>query len=324
MRSSCARTLALPALCLCAALLRAGGALADDTTKDAGKHFARAVSLYGEADYRAALVEFKRAYAASPHTSVLYNIGETQYQLQDYATALTTFERYQAESSSSDPRRAEVEGDVEVLRARVGHLAIVTIPAGADVMIDDQATGRTPLERPVLVSIGHRRVVASLPGRPSVTRYVDVATDDNLAITLQVPDGTPAAPPGASKSLPTLPPVVDAPPSQSGAPWRVAGWTATGLLTAGAVTLGVLADKASRDLASARGAYPASPATLNHDSMLTATYSIVADSLALAAGVVGAITFVSTVASASSHKGGSERALRVTLGPASARLDVSF
>jgi len=309
---------------LCGPTLLSAGASADDgpaAVREAGKHFQRAVSLYGEADYRAALVEFKRAYAGSPHVSVLYNIGETQYQLQDYAAALTTFERYLAESGSADPHRAEVESTVETLRSRVGHLSVVTIPPGADVTVDDQAAGRTPLDRPLLVSIGRRKVIASMTGRPPVMKLVDVATDDNVSLTLQLQDATQPAPARAPAPALTLPPLQD-PPSHAGTTWRIVGWATTGVLAAGALTMGLLADKASSDLSAARNAYPATPATLNHDATLTSTYSLVADSLAVAAAVVGSITLVSTFAASGDHA--PVQAARVVIGPGSARLDVTF
>ena len=97
------------------ALLPANRASADEGAHEAGKHFQRAVALYGEADYRAALVEFRRAYALSPNAAVLYNVGEAEYQLQDYAGALQTFEHYLTESSPSDAHHAEVESNVNVL-----------------------------------------------------------------------------------------------------------------------------------------------------------------------------------------------------------------
>lgn len=312
---------------LCAALLLAAVASADDgaaAVREAGKHFQRAVALYGEADYRAALVEFKRAYAGSPHVSVLYNIGETQYELQDYAAALTTFERFLAESPSTDPHRGEVESNVEVLRARVGHLTVVTIPPGADLTVDDQAAGRTPLDRPMLVSIGHRKIVASIAGRPSVTKYVDVATDDNLSVTLQLQDVPAPAAPRPALPLLARSPAEETPPSHAGSTWRIVGWTATGLLTAGAVTMGLLADKASNDLSTARASYPVSAATLNHDASLTSTYSAVADSLAVGALLVGGITLTSTVVAASSGDHASDHAARLELGPTSARFDLTF
>jgi hypothetical protein len=317
------------ALALCAAgLLRPSLSLADDSSnrQAAFRHFQRAVTLYGEADYRAALVEFKRAYALAPNPAVLYNVGEAQYQLQDYAGALTTFEHFLAEASSGDGHRTEVEGDVEVLRARVGHISLTTVPPGAEIAIDDQPTGKTPLDRSLLVSIGRRKVVASLPGRPAVTRFVDVAADDNLTVTLQLPDAAePASPPPPRTELPTRP-LDPAPASHGGSTLRFLGWTATGVLAAGAVTSGILGLRESHDLEASRAAFPASSETLNREAQLTTTYSIVADSLAAAAIVVGGITLFSTWMSPSSSpsRRGSATTTQVVLGPASARVEMTF
>ncbi|MGD0525209.1 MAG: PEGA domain-containing protein [Polyangiaceae bacterium] len=310
-----------------AALLATTAARADDASnRQAFKHFQRGVALYGEADYRAALVEFKRAYSVAPNPAVLYNVGETQYQLQDYAGALTTFEHFLAETAPGDAHRTEVEGDLETLRARVGHLTITTIPTGADVTIDDQPVGKTPLDRAVLVSIGHRKVMASLTGRPATTRYVDVAADDTLTVTIQLPE--PSVPTAA------LAPRLDAPPrssetttpSHGSGTLRWIGWTATGALAAGAVTSGILGIRESHELEAARATYPVSSQTLNHDAQLTTAYSIVADSLAAAAIVVGSVTLLSTWLSPapSAPTRGSTGTTRVVLGPTAARLEMTF
>ena len=295
----------------------------DASARDAGKHFQRGVALYGEADYRAALVEFKRAYAQSPNVAVLYNVGETEFQLQDYAAALTTFRRYLAEAASSETHHAEVENNVEVLRSRVGHMNITTVPAGADVTVDDQLVGKTPLDE-VLVSIGHRKVIASLAGRQPVLRYVDVAAEDNVAVTLPFAAGGTVGDDGALRATPAGDP---SPPSHAGPALRIAGWVATGVLAGGALTFGLLAEKAGSDLKTARNTYPTTASTLNHDASLASTFSIVADSLTIAAVVVGGITLYSTFSSASSSSTpvrGSLGTTRVMLGPASARLDMTF
>jgi tetratricopeptide (TPR) repeat protein len=299
---------------------------AEEGAREAGKHFQRGVALYGEADYRAALVEFKRAYALSPNAAVLYNVGETEYQLQDYAGALITFERYLGESSPLETHRAEVESNVDVLKARVGHVTITTTPAGADVTIDDQAIGKTPLDKAVLVSVGHRRIIASMAGRLPVTRYVDVATDDNLPVSLQLPaqesaGQTAATAPSSSTGATDIPSY-----SRTGATLRTAGWISTGVLAAGAATFGILALKDSSDLKTARGTFPASQDTLSHYASLTTRYSILADSLGAGALVIGGITLVSTLTSSSSSAAlhGSTGGARVLVGPASARLEVTF
>jgi hypothetical protein len=291
------------------------------STHEAAKHFQRGVALYGETDYRAALVEFKRAYSIAPNAAVLYNVGETEFQLQDYAAALTTLQQYLAESSPSDSHRAEVEGSVEVLRARVGHVTVTTSPTGADVSIDDQAVGKTPLERPVLVSIGHRKVIASMPGRPPVTRYVDVAADDNVPVALQLaaPADTAGAPSRATIAH-------DPEPSGGGSTLRAIGWIGTGILGAGAVTFAVLADQESKTLQNARASYPVASATLTQESRLTTTYAVLADSLAGAAVVLGGVTLFSMLTShdAGPRVRGGAPGVQVGVGPGSARLEVTF
>jgi tetratricopeptide (TPR) repeat protein len=301
-------------------------ARADDTpaTHEAAKHFQRGVALYGETDYRAALVEFKRAYATSPNVAVLYNVGETEYQLQDYASALSTFERYLGEASPTDPHRAEVEGTVEILRARVGHLAISTNPPGADVTVDDVAVGKTPLDKSVLVSIGRRKVVAALPGRPPISRYVDVAADDTVpvALFLPAPEPSPASSSLSSSSAAHLEPSGS---GSLGRTLRTVGWLTAGASALGAITFGVLAMRESSELQSARASYPTTAGTLQNDANLTQTYSLLADSLTAAAIVIGGITIVSTFTSpSSSTKRGMLGTTNVSLGPGSARFEMSF
>jgi hypothetical protein len=312
-------------LALAVLLACRGSAFADEGAREAGKHFQRAVALYGEADYRAALVEFKRAYAISPNAAVLYNVGEAEFQLQDYAAALGTFEKYLAEASPSESHRAEVEGNVEVLRARVGHVTVTTSPAGADVTIDDQPVGRTPIERPVLVSVGHRKVMASMPGRSPVVRYVDVATDDNLPVALQLPaaDAQSVAPTSAMASLsPTA--TEPARSSRPGATLRTIGWITTGALAVGAGTFGVMAIMKESDLKYARTTYPTSQAALSQDASLVGRYSVLADSLGAAALVIGGITLATTLSASSSSKTGSRGGAELVRGLGSARIQGTF
>jgi hypothetical protein len=291
--------------------------------REAAKHFERGVALYGETDYRAALVEFKRAYALAPNTAVLYNIGEAQFQLQDYAGALGTFTRYIEESAPGDPHRGDVETNLEVLHSRVGHLSVTTVPPGADITLDDQPVGKTPFEDRLLVSVGHRKVTASMVGHATLTRYVDVAADDNMSVTLDLgAAGAGASNPTSAQSS-ALRATDGSPPGNGGETLRIVGWVATGVLAAGAGVSGGLALKESSDLRASRSTYPVSSATLKRDSNLTWTYSVLADSLAIAAALVGGVTLVSTV-STLTHKRSSVREARVWLGPSSANFEMKF
>src|SRR5689334_10544983 len=108
---------------------------------DADAHYKRAVGLFGEGDYSVALIEFKRAYEIAPAFQVLYNIGETYYQLQDYAGALRTLEKYLADGGDKVPadRRAEVQKEIEKLRLRVARVEIAITTPGVEISVDDVA-----------------------------------------------------------------------------------------------------------------------------------------------------------------------------------------
>src|SRR5215831_6647263 len=227
---------ALLGLLLVTSLAR--GAAAQDRVevqREASKHFQRGVALYGEADYGGALVEFKRASELSPNPTVLFNIGQTEYQMRDYAAALKTFERYLAEAPANATNRSEVENAVKVLRSRVGRLTVTTDPAGADVSIDDVSVGKTPFAKPVLVGVGRVKVVASIPGRAVATRYVDVAADDDVSVALALSTApvasaapAPAAAGGAVVDVPVEAAPTSGPPRWHGAGWVVAGAAASG------------------------------------------------------------------------------------------------
>lgn len=303
--------------------LTAAPALAETpaAVKKAGKHFQRGVVLYNEADYRAALVEFRRAYEVAPNPAVLYNIGQTYYQLQSYAQALTTFERYLAEAGDAAPHRKEVDETVEVLRARVGKLNLTLNREGCEVTVDDELVGKSPLGEPVLVSIGRRKIIAMCEGRPAETRVVEVAAGDVVEVSIAIAAPPTGTPPGAPAGL-RLDRASPAPAS-SAASWRKAGWIGTGVLAAAALTTGTLAVLASRDLDDERHTFPSSLDTLDDKSARLRRLSLAADVLGAAALVVGGVTLTFTLTSRSRRSSGAGSSGETPGPTAAVRLGVS-
>jgi tetratricopeptide (TPR) repeat protein len=271
----------------------ASAARADTPTKEAGKHFQRGVALYNEADYRAALVEFRRAYEIAPNAVVLYNIGETQYQLQNYAAALTTLERYLNESGATATHRPEVEQTLDILRARVGKVEVKTNLPDCEVTIDDEVVGKSPLASPVLVSIGRRKVTAMHAGRQAETRFVEVAAGDTVGITLALAD-----PEGVVRAGPTA----VAPDPNAGARLIRIGWITTGVLAVGALTTGIFAWRASSDLDDARHTFGETPGDLQNKASHVTTLSAVADIIGAVAIVTGGVTLGLTLSRSRSHE----------------------
>ncbi|MDI3287563.1 PEGA domain-containing protein [Polyangium sp. 15x6] len=280
-----------------------------EAKEEASRRFKRGIELFGEGDYRAALIEFRRANELAPNYNVLYNIGNVYFQLQDYANALVSFEKYLAEGGANidAKRRADVDKDIEKLRTRVARVEIVTSVPDADVTIDDVPVGKSPFTKPLLVNPGRHRIVATKEGRTSASKTIEVASFDSERVTLDLPEiaprpaetGTiPTSLPTASAAPTTSPtntaPMTPPPPPPKSVPW--AGWGVTGALAIGAVATGVLALSKNGELADLRK--PDSGATkaqLDDASSSTATLALVSDIFTGAAVVAGAVTLYFTV-----------------------------
>jgi hypothetical protein len=181
---------------LCLALPAVGHA--QPAPKEASQHFQRGLKLFDEQDFRAALIEFRRAFDIAPSPNVLYNIGQSCYQLQDYVCAQQTFDRYLREMGDkmAPERRKEIEAELGELKGRIAYLTITTTPPGAEVSIDENVMGKTPFTGPQPVSAGRRRITATLEGQPPVSKTIDVAGGDQAKITLTF--SSPSAPVASS------------------------------------------------------------------------------------------------------------------------------
>lgn len=162
----------------------------EDAHEEASDRFRRGVKLYKDGDHVAALVEFKRAYELEPNYRVLYNLGQTSRELKDYASALVAYRRYLDEGKDEirPARKKEVERVLEDLTDRVGTLRVTTNVEGAEIQIDDEVVGVTPLDQPVVVNIGKRRVAATLAGHAPARRLIEVAGRDDLEVKLELAD----------------------------------------------------------------------------------------------------------------------------------------
>lgn len=252
---------------------------------EANRHFLRGVELYNESDFNAALIEFRRAYELDPRYQALYNIGETQFQLQDYANALKTLEKYLRDGGAqvSAERRDGVQKEIDKLRTRVATLDVTTSVPGAEITVDDVAFGKTPLSAPLTVSAGRRRLTATLPGRAPLTQIIEVAGGDAKKLALTMPDQ--AGDDGArARPVPAAP------------------WVVTGVLAAGAVITGVLALSASSSLKDALHKVPGNQADIDGAHGKAFALGITTDVLTGAAVVMAGVSIYFTASALSSKK----------------------
>lgn len=270
---------------LLAFLVSTGRAWAIDPEVEA--RFKNGVELFKEADFRAALVEFRRAYDKSKNPKILYNIAQCHYQLTDYVAALASFERYLKDAAPviDHARRAEVEEELPRLRARIASLTVKTNVPGATVSVDDEAAVTTPLTAPILLNPGPHRIVVRKPGYVESSQKIEVAGGDYPTVTVELGEQ-----PVAARSS-----VAPPNPNAAGGTLKTAGIIigAAGLVTIGVGTVFGLSAKSKNDeaagMCSGLECSTAHAITLTEEARTAATIStvgFVAGGALLAGGVV--------------------------------------
>jgi hypothetical protein len=207
--------------------------------QEAMQRFQRAVELYEEQDYAAALIEFKKAYDLAPSYKLLYKVGQVSYKLRDYAGALQAFEQYLLEGGEevTPERRAEVQEEINLLKAQTGRVEITSNVFGASVTIDDVPVGTTPLDGSLLVSVGKRKITVSAEGRQTVTQAVTIAGQELRKLNFELPELA-----GETRTI-----YQKETPSKM-TTWSWVGIGAAGALGIGATITGIMATGADEDL----------------------------------------------------------------------------
>jgi hypothetical protein len=286
---------------------------ATDPTESARSHFKLGVDFYRERNYRAALIEFQRAYAASPHYKLLYNLGQASLELQEDSNGIDYFTRYLREGGDelTEERKAEVEQNIARLRARLATVTVITNQPGAEIYVDETLIGTSPLSEPVKVSVGRRRFVAVKHGFADAEHVVDVASGDELQVALEFKERP-------QLDLAKLQTVLNKNQEDSGPSPAVWTGIATGVLATGATTLSILTMVAQQkyDDELKVETTPGELQRLRDDAH---TKALIADML-WGATIVGAGTTVVLILTSG---GGEEKAPGVALGVAPGHLRLS-
>lgn len=290
----------------------------------ADRHFRRGVDLYADGDMSGAFVEFSRAYELVANYKILYNLGQVAYRRQDYVRALGHFRGYLAGGADAiaPGRRRQVEEDIARLEQRVGHIAIdvAADDRGAEIRLDDLQVATAPLLEPLAASVGPRKVALVRASGDSQVRIVDVVGGETTRVrfppsVLRLVADPDALSRGAAADQPwqlaenaqRSPTVVNA---KSGLRTWI-GWSAAGLLAAGAAVTGVMAYSSSRDLQQRRESYPLAAGDLDAMGQRAHLLAVTTDGLLIGAAAVAAVSLYLTLRNPTeeppSARGGADR-----------------
>lgn len=142
-------------------------AMADDEvdTAVARERFNEGVELFDKGQYDKARAAFRQAYALKPHPAVLINLAQSELYSDHAADAATHFAKFLREhpNASSTEVDAAKEG-LKTAKAKIHELTLNVDVDGAEISVDGESVGQSPLADPLYLEPGERKLEAQYQG----------------------------------------------------------------------------------------------------------------------------------------------------------------
>lgn len=157
-------------------------------------------AAFEAANYEAARLAFKQAYSVLPHPAFLQNIGESELRTGRLVDAARHLSQYLRTASSSATQRDAATRSLKKAAERLGAVVVETNVDDAEVRVDDEVVGKSPLGSAAwYVEPGSHSVVIRKEGYADATGDVNVQSGETK--TVSVTAKAPAGPSGASGKL---------------------------------------------------------------------------------------------------------------------------
>jgi hypothetical protein len=186
-------------------------------------------AYFDAGNFEAARVAFKQAYTVFPHTAFLQNLGEAELRTGRNVEAARHFTAFLRTGSSGSPAQRELaRKSLAKAAERLGSIVVTTNVDDAEIRVDDDVVGRSPLGSLAwYVEPGRHLVTARKEGFLDGSERVDVAIGAPRSVFVRVQrviGGTTEPPPEDPK--PAVAPVMNAPSA------RVVNETGSGAVAA--------------------------------------------------------------------------------------------
>jgi hypothetical protein len=158
--------------------------LAETLTGDAKSDYDAGKLLVGDGDFAGAEVKFRSAYDRSSDPRLLWNVAACEKGQRHYARTLALVKQYLATGGAvlTDADRAEARALVDTIETLTVKLTLAVSEPGADVTVDDQSVGTSPLPAPLVVDIGSRKIGVKKAGFKDFTQTVPVGGSAEVRI----------------------------------------------------------------------------------------------------------------------------------------------
>lgn len=162
---------------------------------EARRAFERGVARMRQERWADAEAELVRSLNLHPTQVAAFNLGVCAKEQGRVEDAIAIFERFQVEfgDEASAERRAEVERELEVLRATPGSVRISVDVEGAEILVDGRAVGTSPLPDAIELPGGEHDFEARKSGYASARNRSAVRPRAETEIELELGEPEPVA-----------------------------------------------------------------------------------------------------------------------------------
>lgn len=180
--------------------------LTDSLSGAAKEAYDAAVVLLNNKDCGRAIAKYRQAYDLSQDPRLLFDIAVCERDLRAYAQMQELLLRYEREAGGemSAGQRADVEAALAAIHNLVGTVHLTVSEEGAEVTVDSELVGTTPLATPLVVDLGQHALSVKKAGFDPAARAIEIPGGDETTIEITlVPRTRPAllrvaADPGAT------------------------------------------------------------------------------------------------------------------------------
>jgi len=160
--------------------------LAQALTGQAKVDYDAARVLASDGDFAGALIKFNAAYEKSKDPRLLWNVAFCEKNMRHYSRVIAILDRYLVEGAGylSERDRKEARDLVATLQPFTTNATIRVDQDGAQIFVDDNPAGVSPLSSPAVLDIGERRVRVVKDGFKPFERSIPVG--GSAAVTIDV------------------------------------------------------------------------------------------------------------------------------------------
>ena len=179
----------------------------DAAIQMARERFQEGVKYYDAKQYDKARAAFLQAYALKKHPAVLLNLAQSELRLAHEADAAKHFSQFLRESKdAAAAERQEAEKGLSAAKASVAELSVNVDVDGAEVLVDGNLEGRSPLPGPVYMKPGSHNVEARKDGKTTQSG-VTALVGQSGSVDLRFSGGGAPAPVGVPPTGTEQPPL---------------------------------------------------------------------------------------------------------------------